>query len=132
MYDRSMGGGVGDVIDDLVVGTDGASIVAAFAVLDRLEAKIAAAVASFDIAGDWAVDGSLSPQIWLRMHANLSRPDANRVVDTARRMSQLPETSRAWSEGKVSSGQVEAVCRPPVGRGSLPGRRFPCDVGPSG
>ena len=64
------------MIDGLVVGTDGASIVEAFAAIDRFQAKAAAALAEFDRSVEWALDGSVSPQIWLRQHTRMSRGEA--------------------------------------------------------
>ena len=53
-------------IDGLKLPYDGESLTQAIALRDRLDARIAEAVAAFDTSGWWAADGSVSTVAWLR------------------------------------------------------------------
>jgi hypothetical protein len=55
------------------------------------------------------VDGVASTQAWLRNRCRISSTEAHRIVAQARRLRSLPATRAAWSEGTLSSGQVQAV-----------------------
>ena len=46
---------------------------------------------------------------WLRHHAFMTGKDAARLATAAKRLRHLPVTVRAWSEGEISSGQLQAV-----------------------
>ncbi|HVM13277.1 MAG TPA: DUF222 domain-containing protein [Egibacteraceae bacterium] len=96
-------------IDDLDVPTDRESLVEAIALRDRLDARIAAAVGEFETNGWWAVDASASMTAWLRAHARMTRRSAQRLRSTAMRLRALPVCARAYAEGTLSGGQIEAI-----------------------
>jgi hypothetical protein len=95
-----------EAIDDWEIPVDGAALVAGFALLDRLAAKLAVAVGSFDSAELWDCDGATSMVAWLRHHAGRSGRDAQVLTKTARRLGRLPVTAAAWAEGSLAGGQV--------------------------
>ncbi|MEY2435864.1 MAG: hypothetical protein QOF97_700 [Acidimicrobiaceae bacterium] len=96
-------------IDDLDVDTLACELPAAFALLDRLQAKLTMAAGTFDRAQRWELDAAGSMTAWLRTPAGRSHTDAPRVRATARRLHDLPGCSSAWMDGTLSSAQVGAV-----------------------
>lgn len=96
--------------EGLVLGVDGADLRRALQALDRVQAKLAVAIGAFDAAELWDVDGAHSMAAWLSSRAGLTGPDARRLAATARRLRTLPATRDAWLEGRLSGGQVRAVC----------------------
>ncbi|MEY2588904.1 MAG: hypothetical protein QOJ67_888, partial [Acidimicrobiaceae bacterium] len=102
-------GVLGAAIDDLDVDTLACELPAAFALLDRLQAKLTTAAGTFDRDKQWELDAAGSMTAWLRTHAGRSHTDAPRVRATARRLHDLPLCSSAWMDGTLSSAQVGAV-----------------------
>src|SRR3954463_10243806 len=96
-------------IDELQIPADGVALAAAFRLLDRLQAKVSAAVGEFDAAEEWNLDAATSTTAWLRHHAGMSGRDAEHPVRTARRLRRCPATSAAWRDGVWSGGQVQAI-----------------------
>jgi hypothetical protein len=96
-------------IDGLDLPMDGRVLAEAFALTDRLQARLTAAVGEHDEAETWRNDGATSMTAWLRHHARRSGRDAARCTTTARRLRRLPTTSAAYHEGRLSGGQVQAV-----------------------
>lgn len=88
---------------------EGEAIVAALAERDRLEARIAQAVAAFDRARLWDLDAASSMTAWLRRRGRCTRRDAARIAARAKAVGSLPVTAAAWSSGRLSSGQVDAI-----------------------
>ena len=91
------------------VGADAHSLRDALAAADRLQAKIAVAVGAFEASGDWEIEGATSATAWLREHAGMSAGSASWLTRCGRRMRQFPHTAEAWLEGRLSSGQVQAI-----------------------
>ncbi|HET6835010.1 MAG TPA: hypothetical protein VFH30_14140, partial [Acidimicrobiales bacterium] len=85
-----------DAIDDLDLPADGAVLIEAFALADRLNAKLLAAVGSHDAAELWRSDGATSMTAWLRHHTRRSGRDAALCTKTARRLRELPVTAAAY------------------------------------
>ena len=100
---------LGNAIDELDIPTDSAALVAVLALRDRLDAHISGAVAAHDRAGRWELDGATSMTAWLTDRARLPRPRAAATTSRARKLAQLPLTARAWRDGVLSGGQVEAI-----------------------
>jgi hypothetical protein len=80
-----------------------------FARLERLLAELHDAVAAYDEAGLWQLDGASSMTAWLRAETGLTQQDAGRFVTTGARLRKLPATAQAWRDGVLSSGQVQAI-----------------------
>ncbi|MDQ1395858.1 MAG: hypothetical protein QOG64_1117, partial [Acidimicrobiaceae bacterium] len=69
----------------------------------------AQATAEFDAAGMWELDAEVSMTAWLRERGGMTNRSAARIVATGRRLADLPATAAAWRDGRLSSGQIEAV-----------------------
>jgi hypothetical protein len=63
-------------IDELELPVDGPVLAQAFALADRLNAKLLAAVGEHDAAEMWRNDGATSMTAWLRHHTGRSGRDA--------------------------------------------------------
>jgi hypothetical protein len=96
-------------IDDLELPADGRVLTEAFALADRLNAKLLDAVGEHDAAELWRNDGATSMTAWLRHHTRRSGRDAARCARTARRLRQLPVTAAAYRDGVLSSGHVQTI-----------------------
>ncbi|HEX9968695.1 MAG TPA: DUF222 domain-containing protein, partial [Acidimicrobiales bacterium] len=96
-------------VEEVEIPADGDAIVAAFALLDRLTAKVSAAVAEWDAGKSWELDAATSAAAWLRHRAGMTASVASATVRTAGRVRQLPATGAAWLAGQLSTGQVKAV-----------------------
>jgi hypothetical protein len=99
-----------DAVDGLDPVDDGASLAALISLDDRLHAKVLASVAAFDAAGAWALDGAASVSSWLKHHTDRSPGAAVGLARTARMLAQLPDTAAAYADGRLSRGQLEAIC----------------------
>ena len=100
---------LGDAIEGLDIPADGAALAAALALRDRLDARISDAVATHDRAGLWELDGATSMTAWLVDRAAMPRPRAAATSARARKLAQLPHTAGAWRDGRLSTGQVDAI-----------------------
>jgi len=78
-------------IDEVSIPAEADAVAEALGLLDRLTAKVTAAVGRFDRAGAWADDGAVSLRAWLRGRA----ADAGRLAVTAQRVDRLPVLSEA-------------------------------------
>jgi hypothetical protein len=87
---------VAGAISDLDLPVDNAVLTEAFALADRLNAKLAAAVGEHDAAELWRNDGATSMTAWLRHHTRKSGRDASACATTARRLRALPVTASAY------------------------------------
>lgn len=97
------------LVEEVEIPVDGDAIAEAMAVRDKLEAAIADALAAFDKAQLWEIDGARSLTDWVRARGRSSRASAARLCTQARRVDRLPVTKQAWRDGTLSSGQVQAV-----------------------
>jgi hypothetical protein len=96
-------------IDDLDLPADSGVLTEAFVLVDRLNAKLLAAVGEHDAVELWRNDGATSMTAWLRHHTRRSGRDAARCARTARRLRQLPVTAAAYRDGVLSSGHIQAI-----------------------
>jgi Domain of unknown function (DUF222) len=101
--------GLAQAIDELDLPIDSAMLTDAFALADRLNAKLLAAVAEHDAAELWRNDGATSMTAWLRHHTRRSGRDAARCAKTARRLRELPVTAGAYRDGALSGGHIQAI-----------------------
>jgi hypothetical protein len=100
---------LGDAIDGLQHLSSNQDLADAFALFERFRAKLSAAVAEFDHAGLWELDGATSMTAWLTTHARMHRPAAARFASVATRLRTLPMTRAAWESGVLSGDQVHAI-----------------------
>jgi hypothetical protein len=98
-----------DAIDALDLPTDRTVLAEAFALADRLNAKLLAAVGEHDAAEQWRNDGATSMTAWLRHHTRQAGRQASGCARTARRLRALPVTAGAYRDGVLSAGQVQAI-----------------------
>ena len=98
-----------ELVDRLEIGPDRAELQAAFALRDRLDARIAAAVADYEAAGFHEVDGSGSIVAWLRRECGRDGRSAARVAATGRTLRALPVLRDAVSDRRLSGGQLDAI-----------------------
>jgi len=98
-----------DAIDALDLPVDSVVLAEAFALADRLNAKLTAAVGEHDAAEVWGHDGATSMTAWLRHHTRQSGRQAAACTRTARRLRELPVASAAYRDGVLSGGQVQAI-----------------------
>jgi hypothetical protein len=96
-------------IDELDLPVDSGVLTEGFALMDRLNAKLLAAVGEHDAAEVWRNDGATSMTAWLRHYTGRSGRDAAGCARTARRLRALPVTAAAYRDGVLSSGQVQAI-----------------------
>ena len=96
-------------IDELEIGVDDREVALALRLRDRFEAKLVAAVARFDAAELWDLDGSLSLTAWLKHRGNLTNADAGRLASTARKLRSCPHTLDAWVMGRLDGGQIAII-----------------------
>jgi Domain of unknown function (DUF222) len=101
--------GLAEAIEELTIPVDGDALAQVFALRDRLDAKLAAAVADFDRHELWDCEGATSVTAWLRDRAGLTGPRAHQIAAVARRLGSLPVTTAAWRSGELTGGQVEAI-----------------------
>jgi hypothetical protein len=97
-------------IESLVVPVDGDALAEAFGLYDRLAARLCETVAAFDGVGLWEVDGATSMTAWLADRGRMVRRRAAGWASRSRKLARLPVTARAYRDGVLSSGQVEAIC----------------------
>ena len=100
---------LGNAIDGLDIAADSETLSAVLALRDRLDARISDTVAAHDRTRLWELDGATSMTAWLTDRAAMPRPRAAATAARARKLAQLPLTARAWRDGALSSGQVEAI-----------------------
>ena len=98
-----------EMVDGLVISPEPGDLEAALGAIDRLQAKVSYALEAFDLKEGWKEDGSLSLTAWLAHHGRRTRREAHREALAAKRLAALPATRFAWEEGRLSSGQVDAV-----------------------
>jgi hypothetical protein len=94
----------------LLSGPQAVSLVEWFATVERLAAAGKAKVAARAVAtNQWRRSGDRSPEHWLARLSGTTVGAAKDVLDTARRLEQLPETDRAVRSGRLSPQQASAV-----------------------
>ena len=109
MYDWDVLEELAAAIEGLDVPVDGAALVRVLALRDQLDARIADAVGAFDKAELWDIDGSTSMIAWLRASASMTKNAATRLSSLGRRLRDLPVTSAAYADGRLSGGQVASI-----------------------
>lgn len=86
------------------------AIMAVRALVDRLEALVAAAEVSFDSGEGWRERGAGSMRSWLTDEGGLSRRAATVVARRTDRLRRWPALLMAWQSGRVTGAVVDAVC----------------------
>jgi hypothetical protein len=100
---------LGTAIEGLDISVDGDALAAVIGLRDRLEARISDAVNAYDRAGLWELDGATSMTSWLADRGGMARARAAASAARARKLARPTLTPRAWRDGVLSGGQVEAI-----------------------
>jgi hypothetical protein len=103
-------------VDDLKVPVDSAALAELFAIRDRLDAHLTAAVGAFDAAELWDLDGQTSMAAWLRHRTGRDHTTSTKLPVRARKLGALPVTAAAALDGTLSAGQVEVILANVPGR----------------
>ncbi len=119
MYAGLMFEALAEAIENLVVPAESDALAEVFLLYGRLGAKATQAAAAFDHEGGWELDGSASMTAWMRVRLRMTNDQANRILRQGRRLRTLPNTAAAWTEGRLSSGQVEIIVANVTDRRSL-------------
>ena len=104
-----MHGALGEAVGELDALACRESILEVLDAIRVLEAKVSTAIAAFDKAAYWEVEGATSMTAWLREHGRMAGGTAKTIATTATRVAALPETAQAWQDGILSTGQVRAI-----------------------
>ncbi|MCU1486297.1 MAG: protein of unknown function endonuclease [Actinomycetia bacterium] len=95
---------------ELLTGPESVGLLEWFAELERLAAAGKALVAGRAVeTNQWRQSGDRSPEHWLARKSGTTVGAAKDALDTARRLTQLPETDKAVRDGKLSAQQAAAV-----------------------
>lgn len=97
------------LVDQLELHADGDELRTAFAVRDRLDARIAVAVAAFEDAGRYEDDGAVSIHGWLRGQTRRDATTAAKTTVTGRKLARLPVLRAAVLDAAISGGQLDIV-----------------------
>jgi hypothetical protein len=98
-----------DVVTRLHDVDDTTSLARLIAINDLITARISAAIERVDRSGAVAADGALTTAHWLRTRAGRTGGDAGTLVKRATRLRACPEITTAWTDGHLSSGQVDVI-----------------------
>ena len=80
-------------------------------VRNAADARLVELVAEALAGGQWSGSRIYTPVQWVMVRAGVSRVAAQRIVALARRVGELPETMRRFSEGRISVDQAAVVAR---------------------
>jgi hypothetical protein len=100
---------LGTAIETLDIPLDGDALTAVIRLRDRLDARISDTIAAYDTAALWELDGATSMTGWLADRGGMARARAAATAARARKRARLTLTPRAWRDGVLSGGQVEAI-----------------------
>lgn len=90
---------------------DPESIVELHQMLSKLDAFVTQVAGAFETTGEWAQDGARSAASWIASRCHLPSFEARHRLRLARATAKLPETTRAWSDGKIASAHVGVLAR---------------------
>lgn len=78
---------------------------------ERLQAELLRLVGTWDRDRAWEIDGSLSAKAWLAFRTPIGDGEAQRLVKTARLITEYETISDALAEGEISTPHVEAISK---------------------
>jgi hypothetical protein len=91
--------------------SDKESVVTLHRLLAAFECLVSKAVASFDAGNEWAPDGAKTSVAWIDTHCHLRKLEARRELRLGRAIEYMPVVKEAWSNGDISTGQVERLVK---------------------
>ena len=89
------------------VSADAETLVSLRTQIDQLSGLLSEAEVRFDQHELWRDEGAGSLRGWLSAACDLSRKEATRQARRTERLGVWPAVARAWSEGRLSSSQVD-------------------------
>src|SRR5215208_6214770 len=92
-------------IDELPRSLANDEVRALLALHDRFTARVSAAIDGVDPAAD----GCVNLAQWLRACGARSAREAHALAKRSRRLHECPEVATAWEDGRLSTGQIDAV-----------------------
>jgi hypothetical protein len=98
-----------EAIDQLDIPVDGAALKQCFQLYDLFTAKLTTAVGAFNQAEAWRDSGATSMTAWLKHHCRRSGREAKSFSKIARLLDQLPGAAAAYADGRLSTGQIQAI-----------------------
>lgn len=98
-------------LDPSTIGSNPLLLAHACAQLDRLQASVIEAVGVFDAQGLWALDNAANMTGWLKASATLSASTSGSWTVMARRLRDLPGTTAALRDGRLSCDQAKVITR---------------------
>ncbi len=90
---------------------------------DRLEARIVRGLREVDRTRAWQAEGATSLPAWLRWRCRLLPGQAAEKAALARHLDQLPQTSKALSDGRIGYQHAAEIARTAELIGAEPVRR---------
>jgi len=96
-----------EAITGLDIPVHGESIAQALALRDMLDSRISDAVGEYDHQGLAIVEGATSTTGFVKQ---CGAANAVSLVKNARRLRDLPIVSQAWRDGRLTGGQIQAIC----------------------
>src|SRR5712692_9287001 len=90
---------------------------------DRLEAHIVRGMREVDRTRAWEAEGAVSFSSWIRWRCRLLPGQASERAALARHLDQLPQTSKALSEGRIGYQHAAEIARTAELIGAEPVRR---------
>jgi len=78
---------------------------------ERLDVEVTRLTSEWDRKRAWEVDGSLSAVSWLAYRTPISRPQARRIIQSARMVNDHPDLGTALAAGDIATGHLEALHR---------------------
>jgi hypothetical protein len=98
-----------EAVDDCEVAATGEAIVEARRLLDRLQAKVAAAEVEFVRCGGHEVEGHANYGSFMRARCGVSTSESRRIAVRAKKLGRWPEVLDAWQAGEVTGAKVEMM-----------------------
>lgn len=100
---------ISELVDGLSIGCDRVEIQRAFAVRDKLDARIADVVGDYEAAGLHELDGAVTITGWLRVQAGRDHRCAAKLGSTAHKLRALPVLRAAVLDGRLTGSQLDIV-----------------------
>jgi hypothetical protein len=94
-----------EAVDDCEVAATGEAIVEARRLLDRLQAKVAAAEVEFVRCGGHEVEGHANYGSFMRARCGVSTSESRRIAVRAKKLGRWPEVLDAWQAGEVTGAR---------------------------
>ena len=83
---------------------------------ERFEVEVVRAVASWDGAQAWALDGGVTPVSWLMARFPIARADARRLVDLAGVYHRYPQVAAALDGAEITLLHLRSMAKAEKGR----------------